>query len=174
MANISSGVNRKRRIMKIIVVIGVLLLMIFFVFNTEDREDWRHSITSLRKDSSCERDPKELGQFFKDYEYREIMNENVTEYSDWMSDLMDFQVETGVKPFKDRTVQEIVLPGTHDAGAYGIGMIKADDTSWEWDVGKIESASKRWGVDVGYVSRAWCGCQAHSIYEQLISGVRYL
>eukprot|EP01083_Nonionella_stella_P122396 368222_1 len=119
----------------------------------------------------CLRDIKELREFFIDFKSHEIPNET-SRFSDWMGDLTDYEFEVDVKPFGSRTLQEIVLPGTHGAGAYELELKMG--TTTKWDLNKIYDAAKQWDIEFGYIARAWLATQAHSIYDQLVFGIRYL
>ncbi len=74
--------------------------------------------------------------------------------SDWMKTLMSRALEPGDErtPFKDRSLKQIVIPGSHDAAMYVFTGVKSLDLS-------------------GYTENA--KTQNQSVYDQLCGGVRF-
>ena len=74
-----------------------------------------------------------------------------------------------------RTLHELVLPGTHDSGAYWLTKQLMPDSNFPppWAAAAI-AAAERLGIPVDEVITKWALTQTQNVAQQLESGYRYL
>jgi len=82
--------------------------------------------------------------------------------SNWM--------ERNWESIANKTLQEITLPGTHDAGSYNLTDQLSGLPDWVEEAVKVADF---FGLDVTDIINAWTKSQIFNFYEQLQQGIRY-
>ncbi|KAK8811517.1 hypothetical protein WA158_003251 [Blastocystis sp. Blastoise] len=86
------------------------------------------------------------------------------EYESWMYD--------NYNKIQNKTILDIVLPGTHDSGAYELTSTWAPGGFGNEDDNYYISLCERFHFNLPKLMKPWAICHSGSIYEQLTYGIR--
>ena len=87
-----------------------------------------------------------------------------THWNTWMEDNLNF--------IGNYTLNEIMIPGTHDSGAFTLSDKMCPNG--DLDIKKWVDLASKLHIDVTQLIRKWGIAQPKNIYTQLTSGVRHL
>lgn len=90
-----------------------------------------------------------------------LQEEPIYPQANWMSQLP--------QEIKEKPINQITIPGTHDSGAYAFASGFHSYPGW-WQLGSIGTQLP----GVRSIIADWTFCQSRTIYQQLMSGVRCL
>lgn len=93
-----------------------------------------------------------------------IKTDDIPVNAHWMGELRQF--------LYNHTLFDILLPGTHDSGAYELFNEFAPDTDRRLD--RLVEIANAFGIPTFELVRVWALAQNLTIYEQLYAGARYI